>query len=209
MTHANATTAAAPGPTRVAVSPITGIAPMAGGFDVNRETTLPKALRGALFADDNRQTYAVLDAARVTNLPEMLETSGLPHRCLFKGQAEEDLGSVAPWLVQLEPDHVFTRAMFTQSDAPWHLWGMDPGVLLRADMDIDEMRGHLRRFTRVRDEADRWYYWRFWEGRHLAASLQAADETDRQAFFDGGRITVCWLRVKPEPAVEVMTLAAL
>ena len=47
------------------------------------------------------QTYAILDAAKLTNLPELLERSGLEHRCLFKDDAYDELKNVAPWIVRL------------------------------------------------------------------------------------------------------------
>lgn len=54
------------------------------------------AARGDVQRVPPMQTYVVLDAARITNLPEMLGVSGLEHACLFKGDALQILGAVAP-----------------------------------------------------------------------------------------------------------------
>ncbi len=67
-------------------------------------------------------TYAILDAAKITNLPELLEASPLEHRCLFKGSAYDALKDAAPWVVRLENGNSFTRNLFTRSSAPWHQW---------------------------------------------------------------------------------------
>ncbi len=108
------------------------------------------------------QTYAILDAAKVTNLPELLECSGLEHRCLFKGKAEDDLKNVAPWVVRLEEGNPFTRSLFTRSDAAWHLWNAQPGIYVRAYGTLDGMWRHFRKFTRIQDEKGKWYFLAFW-----------------------------------------------
>lgn len=109
------------------------------------------------------QTYAVLDAIKIANLPELLEDSGLEHRCLFKGDAHDELKDVAPWVVRLDQDSSFTRNLFTRSDAPWHLWDCEPGVYIRSRGTLDDMWRHLRKFTRLRDEGGAWLYFRFWQ----------------------------------------------
>lgn len=117
------------------------------------------------------QTYAILDAAKVTNLPEMLADSELEHRCLFKGEAYDDLKNVAPWIVRLENENTFTRNLFTRSDAYWHLWDNEPGIYVRSRGTLEEMWRHFRKFTRVRDEAGKWFYFRFWDSMRVASPL--------------------------------------
>ena len=117
------------------------------------------------------QTYAVLDAAKVQGLPEMLETSGLEHRCLFTGEAFDELKDAAPWIVKLEQDAPLLEYLFTQSDAPWHLWDAEPGVFLRSTKPLKEVWSYLRKFTRIKDEAGNWFYQRFWEPATLTHAL--------------------------------------
>lgn len=109
------------------------------------------------------QTYAVLDAGKVFGLTTLLESSDLEHRCLFVGAAYEDLKDVAPWLVQLKDETTFTRNLFTKGEAPWHMWSAAPGIYLRARQPIDTVWRHLRGFTRLQDEAGKWFFFRFWE----------------------------------------------
>lgn len=118
------------------------------------------------------QTYAVLDAAKLVNLPELLEDSGLEHRCLFKGDAYDELKEVAPWLVRLEEDNSFTRNLFTRSDAPWHLWDSEPGIYIRSRAELAALNSHLRKFFKVRDEAGAWYYLRPHDPRVTRALLR-------------------------------------
>lgn len=118
-------------------------------------------------------SYAILDAAKVTNLPEFLENSGLEHRCLFKGDAYNELRVVAPWIVQLEDGNSFTRHLFTRSDVPRHLWDTEPGIYIRSRSMLDEMWRHFRKFTRAQDGSGKWFYTRFYEPAYLAAYLPA------------------------------------
>lgn len=84
---------------------IEGVQPLGAQLGVFPKKTVPDKLLDALFgqpapteaetaaaggnpaAVPPMQTYAILDAAKVTNLPELMERSGLEHRCLFKGKA--------------------------------------------------------------------------------------------------------------------------
>ena len=83
-----------------------------------------------------RRTYAILDAAVCQHLPELLETSDLEHRCFFTGDAFEETGDVAPWLVALEPDHRLTRMLISISDRPGGLWDLQPGIILKSSLDF-------------------------------------------------------------------------
>lgn len=125
---------------------------------------------GLIFQDkppaaSQSHVYALLDAAKVFGLPEMLEASGLEHACLFQGDAAEELRDVAPWIVKLEPDRKFTQGLFSSGAAPWQMLDYEPGIYLRSSASLQDLRAHLRKFTRMRDEAGKWYYLRFWEPR--------------------------------------------
>lgn len=110
------------------------------------------------------ETYAILDAAKVPNLPELLEASGLEYKCLFKGKAYKDLSEVAPWVVKLDKNAEFTMRLFTKGDAPWHMWDKDPGIYIRSHASLDDLCAHFRKFTRLRDNAEnKWYYFAFYK----------------------------------------------
>ena len=109
------------------------------------------------------RTYAILDAAKAMFLPDKLNTLGLESRCLFKGDAFDQLKDVAPWLVQLEDKNSFTTDLFTAGEQPWYLWDREPGIYIRSRATFDEMWRHFRKFTRVQDRSGKWYYFRFWD----------------------------------------------
>lgn len=170
----------------VEIKTVTGIMPLDDQLGIDVPKTVPDALHKLFFdqpeANDPQlaltdndpealspyRIYAILDAAKIVNLPELLETSGLPHRCLFKGNAYDELKDVAPWIVQLEDGNSFTRNLFTASDAPWHLWDKEPGIYIRSRGTLEDMWNHFRKFTRVQDETGKWFYFRFWEPKVMA-----------------------------------------
>lgn len=172
------------------VETIEGVEPLDAQLGVFPKKTVPDALQDTLFgqlepteveieaaggdpsAVPPMLTYAILDAAKVKNLPELLADSGLEHRCLFKGNAYNELKDVAPWIVQLEEDNSFTRNLFTRSDAYWHLWDREPGIYVRSRGTLGELWRHFRKFTKLQDEKGKWFYFRFWEPRLLGPAAE-------------------------------------
>ncbi|MEP3347738.1 MAG: DUF4123 domain-containing protein [Litoreibacter sp.] len=163
------------------IETIEGVEPLDAQFGVVEPKTVPDALYGPLFGQPEPReaeleqaggdpaavppmhTYAILDAAKVGGLPELLAASGLEHSCLFKGEAFEELAEVAPWIVQLEDGNSFTRNLFTRSDAPWHLCDKEPGIYLRSRGTLDETWRHFRKFTKVKSSDETRAIFRFWD----------------------------------------------
>lgn len=171
------------------VETIEGVEPLDAQLGVFPKKTVPDVLHDALFgqlepteaemeaaggnpsAVPPMQTFAILDAAKVMNLPELLDDSGLERRCLFKGEAYDELKDVAPWIVRLEGDTSFTRNLFTRSDAYWHLWDSEPGIYVRSRGTLDELWRHFRKFTKIQDKSGKWYLLRFWDAEFLSSYL--------------------------------------
>lgn len=171
---------------------VENVAPLGPQLGVYPAQTVPEALRDVLFGQPmpdemeinaaggdsdalaSMQTYAVLDAGKVPGLIERLAGSDLQHRCLFKGSASGDFGHIAPWLVRLEDGNALTRSLFSITGMPSDLWEVEPGILIRSRAPLDEVWGHLRKFTRVQDVEGKWFYFRFWEGWyfHVLADRQ-------------------------------------
>lgn len=164
----------------VRVTQIQNVRPLDAQIGVFSKKTVPSELHGVLFGGPDASpssatsgqsdplissfmyTYAVLDAAKIDNLPELLEQSGLEHRCLFKNEAFDELKEVAPWIVRLEEGNRFTRFLFTKSDASQHLWDAKPGIFIRSDASLDELYRHFRKFTRIQDEQGKWNFLAYW-----------------------------------------------
>ena len=159
------------------------------------KNTVPDALHDALFGQPEPSeveraafgedmpplaTYAVLDAAKMPYLlTSLLESSGLRYQSLFQGQAQEELGEHAPYLVELKDSHDFTRRLFTGPDGINGLWEKELGIFIRSRASFDALRKHLRKFTRVQDEEGKWFLWRFWEGEYLSGYIEQHSEAAR------------------------------
>lgn len=128
------------------------------------------------------QTYAILDAAKVVNLPELLEASGLRHHCLFRGEAYDKMKNAAPWVVQLEDGNDFTRRLFTGPNGTNGLWDSDPGIYVRSHRTLDEVTNHVRKFTRVQDENRKWYLFRFYDSSFMSEAVRYNSDTIHPLF---------------------------
>lgn len=185
---------AGPDGRRIAIRIVPFDQPLGQQLGVDPKLTIPPELARPLFgepaplpaerdiaapaAPPPMRTYALLDAAKVPNLADLIANSGLEHGCLFKGKLAAELGDVAPWLVRLEPQSRFTRNLFTAGKMPGALWDKRPGVLIRSRAAFQPLWGYLRKFTRLQDEAGKWFYFRFWEPDFLEAAQSILDELD-------------------------------
>lgn len=165
------------------IATIENVEPLDRQFGIQPKKTVPDSLHGTLFDQPNptgaeieaaggdpaavppMQTYAILDAAKIVNLPELLGASGLEHRCLFKGKSYDELKNVAPWIVRLENGNDFTRRLFTGPEGINGLWDQELGFYICSRVGLDDIRKHFRKFTRVQDENGNWFYFRFWESQ--------------------------------------------
>lgn len=172
----------------VRVDSIPAPAPLAPGEGMDAlDPGLARALFGpdlpamAAAPGDDRplRTFALLDAALVMGLPEMLAASDLAHDCLFAGKAATEMADVAPWLVELEPDHRLTRMLLTTVEAPGGLAERQAGAFLRSRAPLATLRAHLRRFTRLRDETGRWLMFRLWSPAGVALLARGNHEAVR------------------------------
>ncbi|KIT16875.1 DUF4123 domain-containing protein [Jannaschia aquimarina] len=124
---------------------------------------------GASLLEPSAETrvFALLDAAKIPGLPERLEGLGAEFACLFDGEAAEDYAEAAPYLVDMTDDARLRAHVVTRSSDPLDLLGRNAGVVVTAPCTLAEIRDRLRRFTRIRDGRDRWYYFRFWDAGGL------------------------------------------
>lgn len=177
------------------VALIEDLAPLDAQTDTTERKSVPPPLFDTLFGpmgDATPDTFAILDAAKIADLPEILQGSELEHQCLFTGAAFEELGHVAPWIIRLEDDNNFTRSLFTHTEppSPWTHWAKDAGIYLRSAAPLKALASHFRKFTKVRMEGvpdgDRgaWQYFRFYEPEQSALYFNAIRAwPDRMAQF--------------------------
>lgn len=171
------------------VQTLRDVKPLDAQFGKAMKLSVPHELRQTVFGEvgggRHAHTYALLDAARIPNLPETLAQSGLRNECLYKGKAAENLGHVAPWLVRLDENSSFTRRLFTRGDASWHLWDAKVGIIIRSGWELGALWRNLRKFTRVTDHEGRWYYLRFYDPTFLPKFICSMSPAKRAKFTAG------------------------
>lgn len=151
------------------------------------------ALREILFDPMAGHTYALLDGASIFGLPEMLETSGLQHVCLFDGKAASNYGTSAPWLVRLTPDHRLTRMLTDTGKEKGALsWVSGPGLLIRSPLSLTGLRKQFRTYTMILDpERNRRVFFRFYDPRTFRTLVVNAAPEVTARFMRGIRLIAC------------------
>ena len=128
-----------------------------------------RTLRQQLFDQTDRQAYAILDGASIPNLRQRLWQHQPPHHCLLRGELDDEMAQVAPYLVQLDEDAEFTRFAFEG-------WGQHWGIFLLSRAGLRDMRRHFRMLVRVHHpETGQPMHFRFYDPRVLRVFLPTCD----------------------------------
>lgn len=120
--------------------------------------------------------WAILDCARDERIYSALRTSGLDYLCLFSGRLSPAMEAAAPYLLEVARTYRFTPKLIEMS------WGRSWGVFLRVG-DASNLRPHLRRFLRVRDETGRLLLFRYYDPRVLRVYLPTCQFDELQVVF--------------------------
>jgi hypothetical protein len=189
----DAAQATASGPAALIVQTIDDVAPLGSQLGIMAKQNVPDALMDVLFGQPtdppDLHTYAILDAAKLKGLADIITGWGLECRCLYQGAAFDRLGDVAPWIVRLTEGSSFTRHLFTQGEARWQLWDKELGIFLRSRGTLDQLWTHFRRFTILKTDDGDTRYFRFYDPRAAAMYFGGlTDWPERVAqFFQPGR----------------------
>src|SRR5215467_1391003 len=125
----------------------------------------------------NQHVFAVLDSAREASIPAELKRSALEFSSLYKGEPEETLSQVAPYLVRLDPKSEFTGWLLTNG------WRNSWGIFFVSAASLEELRRHFRHFLLVRDEGRRELYFRFYDPRVLRVFLPTCTGSQAKRFL--------------------------
>jgi len=151
-----------------------------GGGMIDAPAVSPMAQRErALWsgtADGTGGVWAVLDCARDPAVYAALIESRLEFRCLYSGRLPRELEMAAPQLVELLPGHRLTQRVLGEG------WGRSWGVFMRID-DPSNLRHHLRKFLKVKDESGRQLLFRFYDPRVLRVYLPTCTGAELKQFF--------------------------
>jgi len=140
---------------------------------------MPRAVQARLWTEaGDHPAYAILDGARNELLLGALYADGAPRwRCLFAGELEPDMASVAPYLVELDPSASFTRRLLGEG------WGQNWGVFLTSETPLPALWRHLRGQTMVYGPNLEPLYFRFYDPRVMRSYLPTCSPQQLAEFF--------------------------
>ena len=126
---------------------------------------------------DRMLVYAILDGASIPELRTKFYEMDPPYYCLFRGELEPDMASVAPYLVSLLPGTPFTDWVLKES------FGKHWGIFLQSKYSIKEMRGHLRGNITVFNEEGNPMIFRYYDPRVITKYLPTCTGEELNEFF--------------------------
>jgi hypothetical protein len=140
----------------------------------------PNSVIGQLWHPDEQselpQIYAILDAARNEKIyPAIIKFDG-EFCCLFGEDIPRTLAKASPYLVKLEPENAFTKWLFAEG------WGDSWGIFLQSDASLEELGQHFRKLIKVRDEAGKEIFFRYYDPRILRVYLPTCNEMEIEEF---------------------------
>ena len=127
-------------------------------------------------AKSKLSVWGIMDCARDPKVYLALLDSKLEFRCLYSGRLPRELEMVAPHLVELSPTNRLIRRWLDEG------WGQSWGVMLKID-EAANLRHHLRKFLKVRDEQGRSLLFRYYDARVLRAYLPTCLQDELKTVF--------------------------
>ncbi len=120
--------------------------------------------------------YAVIDSCNEPSVPRKVAEVG-PGRAvsLYRGGAEEQYESVAPYLFKVD------RTIFEWIEQ--QLWASPWGIFASAEVAFDALRTHFRHFLTVKGTDGKPYLFRFYDPRILPAFLESCNRDELTKFF--------------------------
>jgi len=124
---------------------------------------------------DRGLLYAVLDAADAPDVPARMIEPGVQARALYSSRVNPELAEAAPYLVRVNLELM-----------GWiheKLWADHWGILIEAQMELADLRRHLRHFLLTEDPQGRELYFRFYDPRTLRTFLPSCNPDELAEFF--------------------------
>ncbi|MEN3941794.1 DUF4123 domain-containing protein [Prosthecobacter sp. SYSU 5D2] len=122
-------------------------------------------------------TFSILDAAAMG--PAFREAASLQanHACLYRGESEQNLATVAPYLFSFNASTDFGKWLVTSG------WGRAWGVHIVTSASSEDTRRHLRKFLIVKTEEGKELYFRFYDPRVLRLILPTFGPQELKELF--------------------------
>lgn len=139
-------------------------------------------------------SFSILDAA--TMGPEFKNAASREpsHTCLYRGESEKNLASVAPYLFPFNRSLHFGRWLVETG------WGRSWGVHIVTDVSQEELWRHLRKFLFVKTEEGKELYFRYYDPRVLRLILPTFGPHELKEFFGPVQL---WMAEDEDPSCVI------
>jgi len=118
--------------------------------------------------------WAIVDTASEPGLYAMLEALDPPHASLYAEPVPEDIGRLAPWLIQVNDD---VHHWLMQKDTPW-------GIFLESQVTLKDLRQHLRKYLHVQiPDEEKPVFFRFYDPRNIWPFLSVLSPWEQHSFL--------------------------
>jgi len=131
----------------------------------------------ALFGKGDTPVFAILDGASAPNLVKHLYEHEPEYCCLYRGELQPDMATVAPYLVRLEAEDKFTDLVLTEG------WGVHWGIFFVTPANLRTLRDHFRSFHTVELPDQRTVLFRYYDPRVLRNFLPVCNAAELATFF--------------------------
>lgn len=125
----------------------------------------------------NTNYSVILDAARLEQDIAMAHELNPEGWSLYKGQPEEELSDVAPYLFSCSNKTEFQNWVLDSG------WGKSWGIFAQCNIAFVDLHRHFRRFLMVKTEEGQQLYFRFYDPRVLRIFLPTCDALQLREFF--------------------------
>jgi len=122
--------------------------------------------------------YGIVDTARDPQLFSLVTASPV-HVCLFAGKLKEPVEQTAPYLVELTKDTPL-RNIWRDTG-----WGKSWGILLRSNLELNDLRKHLRKFLLAQLPDGGMVLFRFYDPRVWRTYWPSCTEDEKSMWLQG------------------------
>jgi len=89
------------------------------------------------------KTYVIVDCASDEQHYKQLLSMDIPHAILYKDDDAKNLETVAPYLIELDPEQDYTQWLLNEH------WGTHSVIYIKSHYAIEPLAEHFRRYTKV------------------------------------------------------------
>lgn len=136
-------------------------------------------LRNQILGNHDNFVYAVIDGAACPQLRFKLYDWAPEHCCLYSGKLEPDMEEVAPYLVKLQQDSIFTNWLIKEG------WDNHWSIFVESELDFKALRKQIRKLLLVKSPEGETLVFRFYDPRVMSIFLPTCDGDQADELFDG------------------------